>query len=91
MLHESSVMFRDADIVPDNTYTHVNNGSQTCSWQDHIGMFDVLPESTVDCRTLQDVACSDHCAIIIVTFNFDLLPMTHSIEGQKAKHINFYI
>ena len=30
----------------------------------------------------------DHCAIT-VTLNFDQLPMTHSIEGQKAKHINW--
>ena len=37
-LHENSVMFRDTDILPDNTYTHVNNGSQTCSWLDHIAM-----------------------------------------------------
>ena len=35
-----------------------------------------------------DVASSDHCAIT-VTLNFDQLPMTHSIEGQKAKHINW--
>ena len=76
------------DIFLDNTYTHVNNGSQTCSWLDHIAMSDVLSESTVDCHTLQDVACSDHCAIT-VALNFDQLPMTHSIEGQKAKHINW--
>ena len=70
------------------THAHVNNGSQTCSWLDHIAMSDVLSESTVDCLTLQDVVCSDHCAIT-VTLNFDQLPMTHSIEGQKAKHINW--
>ena len=51
-------------------------------------MSNVLSESTVDCHTLQDVACSDHSAIT-VTLNFDQLPMTHSIEGQKAKHINW--
>ena len=56
----------------------------------HIAMSDVLSESTVDCHTLQDVACSDHGAII-VTLNFNQLPMTHSIEGQKAKHINLQI
>ena len=87
MLHESNVIFRDKDILPENTITHVINGSQTCSWLDHIAMSDVLSESTVDCRTLQDVAYSDHCAIA-VTLNFDQLPMTHSIEGQKAKDIN---
>ena len=64
MLHENNVMFRDTDILPDNTYTHVNNDIQTCSWMDHIAMSDVLSESTVDCHTLQDVACSDHCAIV---------------------------
>ena len=42
MLHENSVMFRDTYILADNTYTHVNNGSQTCSWLDHIAMSDVL-------------------------------------------------
>ena len=52
MLHENNVMFRDTDILTDNTYTHVNNGSQTCSWLDHIAMSDVLSESTVDCHTL---------------------------------------
>ena len=51
MLHENRVMFRDTDILPDNTYTHVNNGSQTCSSLDHIAMSDVLSQSTVDCRT----------------------------------------
>ena len=60
MLHENSVMFWDTDILKDNTYTHVNNGSHTCSWLDHIAMSDVLSESIVDRRTLQDVACSDH-------------------------------
>ena len=89
MLHENNVMFRDTDILPDkkNTYTHVNNGSQTCSWLDHIAMSDVLSESMVDCHTLQYVVCSDHYAIT-VTLNFDQLPVTHSIEGQKARHIN---
>ena len=38
-------MFRDTDIITDNTYTHVNNGSQTCSWLDHIAMSDVLQAS----------------------------------------------
>ena len=81
-------MFRDTDIFPDNTYTHVNNGSQTCSWLDHIAMSDVLSESHVDCYTLQDVACSDHCSIA-VAFNFDKLPMTHTIERPKNKNINW--
>ena len=51
-------------------------------------MSDVLFKSMVDCHTLQDVACSDHRAITL-TLNFDQLPMTHSIKGQKAKHINW--
>ena len=88
MLHDNNVMFRDTDIVPDNAYTHVNKGSQRCSWLDHIAMSDVLSESIVDCHTLQDVAYSDHCGIT-VTLNFDQLPMTHSTEGQKAMHINW--
>ena len=84
MLHENSIMSRDTVILPDNTYTHVNNGSQTCSWLDHITMSDVLSESTVDCHTLKDVACSDHC-VIAVSYNFDQLPMTHTIERQKKQ------
>ena len=51
-------------------------------------MSDVLSKSMVDCHTLQDVVCSDHCAIT-VTLNFDQLSITHSIEGQIAKHINW--
>ena len=52
-------------------------------------MSNVLFESsTVDCHTLQDVTCSVHCAIT-VTLNFDQLPMTRSMEGQKAKRINW--
>ena len=88
MLHENNVIFRDTDILPDNTYTHVDNGSQTYLWLDHIAMSNVLSESTVDCHTLQDVACSHHCAIA-VALNFDQLPMTHTIERQKNKHINW--
>ena len=82
MQHENNVMFRDPNILPDNTYTHVNNASQTCSWLDYIAMSDVLSESTVDCRTLQDVAWSDHCAIA-VTLYVDQLPMIHNIERDK--------
>ena len=86
MLHENNVMFRDAGILPDNTYTHVNNGSQTCScsWLDHIAMSDVLFKSTLDHLTLQDDACSDHCAII-VTLNFDQLSklVKHTPHGDK--------
>ena len=74
------------DILPDNTYTHVNNSSQTCLWLDHNAMSDVLSQSTVDWHTLHYVACSDHCAIT-VRLNFNQLPMNHSTEGQKAKHI----
>ena len=44
MLHENNVMFRDTDILPDNTYTLVTNGSQTCSFLDHIAMSDVLSD-----------------------------------------------
>ena len=76
-------MFSDTDILPDNTYTQVKNDSQTCSWLDHIAMSDVLSESTVDCHTLEDVACSDHC-VSTVAFNFDQLPMSHTIERQKT-------
>ena len=81
-------MFRDTDILPDNTYTHVNNGSQTCPWLDHIAMYNVLSQSTVDCHTLQDVACPDHCAIA-VAFNFDKLPVTHTVERKINKDINW--
>ena len=42
MLHEKNITFRDTNILPDNTYTHVNNGSQTGSWLDHIAMSDIL-------------------------------------------------
>ena len=75
-------------ILPDNTYTHVNHGSQTRSWLDHIAMSDVLSKSIVDCHTLQDVACSDHCAVT-VTLNLDQLPMSHNVERQRAKQINW--
>ena len=51
-------------------------------------MSDVLSESIGDCHTHQDVACSDHCAIA-VAFNFDQLPMTHTIKRPKNKHINW--
>ena len=88
MLHDNNLMFRDTDILPDNTFTYVNKGSQTCSLLDRITMSDVLSETTVDCRTLQDVACSGHCAIT-VTLLLDQLQMINSIEGQKAKHINW--
>ena len=75
-------MFGDTYILLDNTYTHVNHGSQICSWLDHIAMSDVLSEPIVDYRTLQDVACSDHCAVT-VTLNFDQLPMPHNVERQR--------
>ena len=81
MQHEN-VMFRDTDILPDNTYTQVHNCSKTCTWLDHIAMSDVLSESTVDYHTLQDVALSDHCAIT-ATLDFVQLPITHTIERQK--------
>ena len=88
MLHENNVMFRDTDVLTDITQTHVTNGSQACSWLDHIAMSDVLSESTVDCLTLKDAVCSDHCAIT-VTLNFDQLSMTRTIGKQKKnKHIN---
>ena len=48
MLHEKDVMFRDTGILPDHTYTHVNNASQTCSWLDHIALSEVLFKSIVD-------------------------------------------
>ena len=86
MLHENNVIFRDTDIITDNTYMHVNNGSQTCSCLDLIAMFDVPSESTVDCHTLRDVASSDHGAIT-VTLNFDQLLMTHNKERQNDNHI----
>ena len=82
VLHENNVMFRDTDVLLDNTYTHVNNGSQTCSWLDHISMSHVLSVSIVDGRTLQDDACSIRCAIT-VTLNFDQLPISLNTERQK--------
>ena len=87
MLHENNVMFRDTDILPDNTYTHVNNSSQTCSWLDHIAKSNVQSESTVDCHTPHYVACSDHCTIT-AALNCDKLPMANTIERQKNKHTN---
>ena len=76
MLHQNSVLFRDTDVLPDNNYTLVNNGSQTCSWLDHIAMSDVLSESFVDCRTLQDIACSYYCAITV----------TLNLTGNDSRH-----
>ena len=32
---------------------------------DHIAMSNVLSESTFNCRTLQEVACSDPCTISV--------------------------
>ena len=57
MLHKSNVMFRDTDILPDNTYTHVNNGSQ-------IAMSDVLSEycwGILFCSGLPQQYCHCHC------------------------------
>ena len=70
ILHKNNVIFRDTDILPNNTYTHVNNGNQTYSWLDDIAMPYALSGSIVDCRTLQDVACSDHFAITYVYIEF---------------------
>ena len=42
MLHENSVMFRDTDILPDNTYTPDNNGS-------HANMFTAGSYCNVQC------------------------------------------
>ena len=53
-----------------------------------IAMSDVLFKSTVFCHTLQDVACSDHCAVT-VALNFDQLPVTYTTERQKNNHINW--
>ena len=30
-LHENNVIIEETEIFPDNTYTHVNNCSHTCS------------------------------------------------------------
>ena len=67
-----------------NTHMLIMVTKHVNSWLDHIAMSDVLSVSTLDCRTLHDVACSDHCTIT-VTLNFNQLPMTHSIERQKMK------
>ena len=82
VLHKNNVMFRDTDILPGNT--------RTCSWLDHITMSNVLSESTLDRHALQNVACSDNCAIT-VALNFDQLPMKHTIERQKNKQNKFEI
>ena len=72
-LHENTVINRDTDILPDNTYTHMLI-IVAKHVLDQIAMSDVLSESAIDCNTLLDVACSDHGAIT-VTLNFDKLPM----------------
>ena len=81
-------MFRDTDILPDNTYTHVNNGSQTCSWLDHIAM-------SMFCPSLLLTATSSRMLLVQITVLLQLrLTLTNCqwctpLRDQKSKHINW--
>ena len=66
------------------TYIHVNNGSQTCSWLDHIIISNFLSKTIVGRRTPQDLSCSDYRAIT-VTFNFYQLKISHNIVRQEPR------
>ena len=60
MLHENSVMFRYTDILPDNTYTHVNNGSK------HVHGFIIL-QCPMFCPSLLLTATPSRMLLVQIT------------------------
>ena len=85
MLHENSVMFRDANILPDKTYTHVNNGSQTCSWR-------IILQCPMFCPSLMLTATPSMMLLVQITVLLQLhLTLTtandtHHRETKKQAH-----
>lgn len=63
VLSDYNVTFADVERLPADTYTHVNSGSLSHSWLDHIAMSAALSDTVFTCYTLPDVACSDHCVV----------------------------
>ena len=87
ILHENSVMFRYMDILPDNKKMLIIVAKHVPSW--------IILQCLMFCPsplltgTPSRMLHAEIYAITVTTLNFDQLPMAHSIEGQKAKHINW--
>ena len=88
ILHENNILFRDTDILPDNTYsTHmlIMVAIHVHGW--------IILQCPMFCPSLLLTAAPSRMLpaqiiVQLVTLNFDRLPMTQSIGGQKSKHIN---
>jgi hypothetical protein len=88
LFSEHNVAFQDTRHLPPDTYTHVNHGSLSTSWIDHIALSSLLLDATISCYTLPDVACTDHC-VIGVTLNVERMQTRMQDDSREVKAINW--
>lgn len=85
---EYNVAFQDTRLLPPDTYTHVNHGSLSTSWIDHVALSTLLLDATVSCYTLPDVACTDHC-VIGVTLNVEKMQTPLQVVSREVRAIDW--
>ena len=82
LLLEYGIEFHDTKVLPPGSYTHVNHGSLTASWIDHIALSNALSGSVLTCYTLPDVASSDHC---VLGARLNLARMQHMAASRQCE------
>ena len=71
---EHDLVVADVACLPTNSYTHVNNNSNSCSWLDHVVLSNNIVSSFDDCTIQYGGATSDHFPIC-----FSLCPATNLV------------
>ena len=84
---ENDLIIADVNYLPSNSYTHVNNNSNSCSWLDHVVLSGNLAGSFQDCYIRYGDATSDHFPL-----GFTLCPggnLTVTGNDAQEKKINW--
>ena len=74
-------------MLPPDTYTHVNHGSLSTSWIDHIALSLMLLDATISCHLLPDVACTDH-RVLGVTLSLEDMQTPRLFDSWEIKTID---
>ena len=65
LCRDHEMVIADVEILPQDSFSHLNHGSLTSSWIDHSLMSLRLLQSVVECKLIDDFSTSDHCPLTL--------------------------
>ena len=65
LCRDHDLIMADVELLPHNSFSHLNHGSLTRSWLDHSLLSENLARSIIERKLLDDFSTSDHCPLTL--------------------------